>query len=82
MHSTMARRRVKVREVETENGVTKHYMLTTHRNSHIEVKVTPQCPYPIEFTRWPHPGERLTEEESRCLVAILQRAHKLVEPEG
>ena len=73
-------RRVKCREVTDEFGRLKHYILNTHRNSALEVIVDPSRPDLIDITKRP---ARLTEEDSRCLVAILQHVHnKLLKEYG
>jgi hypothetical protein len=75
MRSVSTRRRVKSREVTDEFGNLRHYILTTHRNQDIEVQVNPEAFAPIEITKQPR---RLTEEQTKCLVAILQHATKLL----
>ncbi len=77
MRSVSTRRRVKQYEVRDEFGNLKYYSLTTHRNQDIEVIVNPNRANPIEITKRP---DRLTEEQGRCLVAILQHGLKLLSP--
>ena len=71
MRSVTTRRRVKSREVTNELGNLRHYILTTHKNQEIEVEVDPTCARPIDVTKRP---SRLTDEQTRCFVAILQHA--------
>ena len=77
MRSVSTRRRVKSREVIDEFGNLRHYVLTTHRNQDIEVQVNPGHFAPIDITKRP---SRLTEEQTKCLVASLQHATKLLSP--
>ncbi len=77
MRSVSTRRRVKSREVTDELGNLKHYILSTHRNQDIEVMVDPKRANPVEMTRRP---DRLSEEQTRCLIAILQHGVKLIRP--
>jgi hypothetical protein len=69
------RRRVKLREVTDETGNLKRYVLTTPRCPDIEVAVILNHSVLVDVTRRP---SRLTEEQTRCFVAVLQRALKLL----
>jgi hypothetical protein len=75
MRSVMTRRRVRTEIVRDELGRVKHLVLTTHRNNDIEITVDPNRPDSIDITKRP---TRLTVEQSRCEVAILQHAQKLL----
>ena len=77
MSAATIRRRVKSREVTDEAGNLKYYVLTTHRNHDLEVTVDPNRTDPVDITK--RPG-RLTEEQARCLVAILQHGLRLLGP--
>jgi hypothetical protein len=75
MNPVSARRRVKAREVTDEFGNLRRYILTTHRSPDIEVVVMLNHVALIDVTRRP---SRLTEEQTRCLVAVFQHALKLL----
>jgi hypothetical protein len=77
MRSVSTRRRVSSYQVRDELGNLRHHVLTTHRNQDIEVVVAPNRANPVEITKRP---DRLTEEQARCLLAILQHGLKLLSP--
>lgn len=75
MRAVTTRRRVKSRELVDEAGKLRYHVLTTHRNPDLEVTVDPYRTDSIDITKRP---SRLTGEQARCLVAILQHAVKLL----
>jgi hypothetical protein len=72
------RRKIQVKEVEDERGRLKHYRLSPFNKEEIEIIVDVNANEPIEIRKFSH---HLTEEKARSLIATLQRAVKLLEPE-
>jgi hypothetical protein len=76
MNATRIRRKVRERVITNEFNQIKYVELTTYCNDDIVVIIDPNRPDSVDITKRP---ARMSDEQSRCLVALLQHGHRMFE---